>query len=76
MIDYIRLNRWIKELHLDVYFAENFKIQETPAGGYRAPVDPETGEKIPSLSRIETLELHHGVKMDKARNDVLASFPP
>ena len=63
-------------MHLDVFFTDNFKIKETPVGGYKMPCDELTGEVIPSLSRIETLELHHGVKINKARNDVLASFPP
>ena len=28
------------------------------------------------LHGIEKIEIHHGVKVKKARNDVLASFPP
>jgi len=75
LIDYIRLNRWIKEAHFDIFFADNFKIKEN-AQGYQIPYDPVACEHIPSISRIETLELHHGVKTNKARNDVLASFPP
>jgi hypothetical protein len=43
--------------------------------GYDPPVDEE-GEPIPSVSRIESLVLYHGVKSERARNEYLASFPP
>ena len=43
--------------------------------GYHEPKDEE-GEIVPSVSRIESLVLYHGVKSEKARNEYLASFPP
>ena len=74
LIDFIRQNRWIKDFNLDVHFTDNHRIIENK--GYPTPVDEETMEDIPSKCRIEKIEIHHGVKVKKARNDVLASFPP
>ena len=60
-------------MHLDVQFHDLHCVRNE--GGYKPPID-EDGEVIPSISRIESLVLYHGVKSEKARNEYLASFPP
>ena len=72
LITYIRSNNWIKDLHLDVIF-HNGKCYKYD--GYKEPED-EQGMPVKSLSRIQNLVLYHGIKIEKARNDLLASFPP
>jgi hypothetical protein len=73
LIDYIRANRWIKEMQLDVQFHDLHCVRNE--NGYHPPTDEE-GVTIPSISRIESLVLYHGVKSERARNEYLASFPP
>jgi hypothetical protein len=73
LIDYIRANRWIKEMQLDVQFHDLNCMRNKD--GYQQPRD-ENGDVIPSVNRTESLVLYHGVKSERARNEYLASFPP
>ena len=58
---------------LDLFFADI--IYKRNKLGFICPIDEETGEAIPSQSRLEILQLYHGVKSESAWNEVLASFP-
>lgn len=73
LIDFIRNNKWIKEMHLDVQYHESKCIKYDD--GYKPPFDGD-GNEISSVSRLERLVLYHGAKSEKSRNDILAEFPP
>ena len=74
LITFIRRNKGVKDFVLDLYYHDT-NSKRNP-NGYHPPIDLATGQYIPSISRIETLQLYHGVKTNKSYNDFLASFPP
>jgi len=47
---------------LDLFFADI--IYKRNKLGFICPIDEETGEAIPSQSRLEILQLYHGVKSE------------